>query len=165
MSYTNCPQMASRGGGGVAVYVRNQFQVQEKQYLHNVTDLEFVVLKVESPVRALIAAVYRPPDYSVRPFLENLLSLLDSLELMEHHPIIVCGDFNENQLSGVRGPILELFESRGYQQLITAATTEKNTLLDLIFISQPQRCLHSGVLRTYYSYHNPVFCVLSLSDP
>ena len=165
VSYTNCPQMASRGGGGVAVYVRNQFQVQEKQYLHNVTDLEFVVLKVESPVRALIAAVYRPPDYSVRPFLENLLSLLDSLELMEHHPIIVCGDFNENQLSGVRGPILELFESRGYQQLITAATTEKNTLLDLIFISQPQRCLHSGVLRTYYSYHNPVFCVLSLSDP
>ncbi|KAK0146627.1 hypothetical protein N1851_014024 [Merluccius polli] len=41
-------------------------------------------------------------------------------------------------------PILELFQSRGYAQLITAATTEKNTLLDLIFISRPQQCLQSA---------------------
>ncbi|KAM9699314.1 uncharacterized protein ACNS7B_003452 [Menidia menidia] len=100
-SYTNFPQLASRGGGGVAVYARNHMQVRELTYLHNVTDLEFVALKVEAPFRAVIAAVYRPPDYSLRPFLENL----------------------------------------------------------------PHRCLHSGVMRTYHSYHDPVFCVLSTSQP
>uniref|UniRef100_A0A669C7Z1 ATP-dependent DNA helicase n=1 Tax=Oreochromis niloticus TaxID=8128 RepID=A0A669C7Z1_ORENI len=164
VSYTNFPHMASRSGGGVVVYLRNHFQVQVKQYLHNVTDLEFLVLKVQAPFPALIAVVYRPPDYSLAPFMQNLVSLLDSLEIMDCHPIIVCGDFNENQLQSGRKQILEQFQSRGYSQLITSATTDKNTLLDLIFISQPQQCLHSGVLRTYYSYHNPVFCVLSSSQ-
>uniref|UniRef100_A0AAZ1X1W6 ATP-dependent DNA helicase n=1 Tax=Oreochromis aureus TaxID=47969 RepID=A0AAZ1X1W6_OREAU len=164
VSYTNFPHMASRSGGGVVVYLRNHFQVQVKQYLHNVTDLEFLVLKVQSPFPALIAVVYRPPDYSLTPFMQNLVSLLDSLEIMDCHPIIVCGDFNENQLQSGRKQILEQFQSRGYSQLITSATTDKNTLLDLIFISQPQHSLHSGVLRTYYSYHNPVFCVLSSSQ-
>uniref|UniRef100_A0AAZ1Y0Q6 ATP-dependent DNA helicase n=1 Tax=Oreochromis aureus TaxID=47969 RepID=A0AAZ1Y0Q6_OREAU len=100
VSYTNFPQMASRSGGGVVVYLRNHFQVQVKQYLHNVTDLEFLVLKVQAPFPALIAVVYRPPDYSLAPFMQNL----------------------------------------------------------------PQQSLYSGVLRTYYSYHNPVFCVLSSSQ-
>ena len=165
LSYTNVPQMANKRGGGVAVYVKEHIQVREKQYVHNVTDLEFLALKVEAPVSALIAAVYRPPDYSVTSFLSNLGSLLDSLEIMDCHPIIVCGDFNENHLSNASKPILELFRSRGYVQLITAATTDKNTLLDLIFISKPQHCLHSGVMRTYYSYHNPVYCVMSSNSP
>ena len=165
VSYTNVPQMANRGGGGVAVYVKDHIQACEKQYMHNVTDLEFLVLKVDAPVSALIAAVYRPPDYSVRSFLSNLGSLLDSLEIMDCHPIIVCGDFNENLLSNVSKPIFELFQSRGYAQVITAATTDKNTLLDLMFISQPQHCLHSGVMKTYYSYHNPVYCIMSFNSP
>ncbi|XP_025759938.1 uncharacterized protein LOC109197979 isoform X1 [Oreochromis niloticus] len=164
LSYTNFPQMANRSGGGVAVYVKSDIQVHEKQYIHNVTDLEFLALKVEAPVSALIVVVYRPPDYTLRPFLKNLVSLLDSLEIMDCHPIIVCGDFNENVLSSAKKPILELFESRGYAQVITAPTTEKNTLLDLIFISQPERCLHSGVMKTYHSYHDPVYCVLSCDD-
>ncbi|XP_047245588.1 uncharacterized protein LOC124882907 isoform X2 [Girardinichthys multiradiatus] len=116
--------------------------------------------QVQAPFLVLIGVVYRPPDYSLRPFMQNLVSLLDSLEIMDCQPVIVCGDFNENQLLGGRKPILELFQSRGYAQLITSATTSKNTMLDLIFISQPQQILNSGVLRTYYSYHNPVFCIL-----
>ncbi|KAL3987651.1 hypothetical protein ACER0C_014766 [Sarotherodon galilaeus] len=72
LSYTNFPQMANRSGGGVAVYVKSDIQVHEKQYIHNVTDLEFLALKVEAPVSALIAVVYRPPDYTLRPFLKNL---------------------------------------------------------------------------------------------
>ncbi|XP_041855282.1 uncharacterized protein LOC121648892 [Melanotaenia boesemani] len=165
VSYTNVPQMASRCGGGVCCLCAKHIQVHEKQYLHNVTDLEFVVLKVEAPVQALIAAVYRPPSYSLRRFLENMVSLLDALETMDCHPVIVCGDFNENQVPTSPKPILELFQSKGYTQLITSATTDKNTLLDLVFHSQHSRCLHSGVMRTYWSYHNPVFCIVSTSEP
>ncbi|XP_049895547.1 uncharacterized protein LOC126387027 [Epinephelus moara] len=161
VSYTNYPDMASKDGGGVAIYVKNHIRVREKRYIQNATDIEFTVVKLEEPVNALIAVVYRPPGYSVCSFLSNLKGLLESLEIMDQHPILVCGDFNEDLLSRARKPILELFESKGYQQLITAATTEKNTLLDHIFISRPQCCLHSGVLQTYYSYHNPVYCILT----
>ncbi|KAL4008003.1 hypothetical protein ACER0C_001855 [Sarotherodon galilaeus] len=55
VSYTNFPHMASRSGGGVVVYLRNHFQVQ-----------------VQAPFPALIAVVYRPPDYSLTPFMQNL---------------------------------------------------------------------------------------------
>ena len=161
VSYSNNPCMANTGGGGVAVYVKNHLQARWIQYIHNVTDLEFVVVKVEAPVNALIAAVYRPPNYSLKQFLPNLKSLLDSLEVMDHHPTIVCGDFNENLLSSRTHEIFDVFESRGYAQLITAATTEKNTLLDHIFISRPQHCVQSGVLQTYHSYHNPVYCIIT----
>ncbi|KAI3357213.1 hypothetical protein L3Q82_015681 [Scortum barcoo] len=61
-------------------------------------------LEVIAPVSALIAAVYRPPDYSVSSFLSNLGSLLESLEIMDCHPIIVCGDFNENIFSNANDP-------------------------------------------------------------
>uniref|UniRef100_A0A8C5FK64 ATP-dependent DNA helicase n=2 Tax=Gadus morhua TaxID=8049 RepID=A0A8C5FK64_GADMO len=161
VSYTNCPHISNKNGGGVAIYVRNHIRVSEKRYIQNATDIEFTVIKLEAPFIALIAAVYRPPSYSVHLFLKNLQSLLDSLEVMDHHPIIVCGDFNENLLSGANKPIYELFRAKGYAQLITAATTDKNTLLDSIYISRPQRCLHSGVLQSYYSYHNPVYCTLT----
>ncbi|CAH2245717.1 Hypothetical predicted protein [Pelobates cultripes] len=161
LSYTNRPDIASKGGGGVALYVRNQFKAFEKQYHHNVTDLEFLVVKLESPIQALIAVVYRPPDYSIGQFLTNLLGLLESLERMDCQPIILCGDFNEDFLCRAKKPISDLLHSRGYTQLVWAATTEGNTLLDHIYISRVQHCLQSGVLHSYYSYHDPVYCVLS----
>ena len=65
ISYTNYSQIAKGNCGGVAMYVRSHLRVQEKQYIQNVKDLEFMVIKVEAPVNALIAAVYRPPDYNV----------------------------------------------------------------------------------------------------
>ncbi|KAL3967234.1 protocadherin Fat 1/2/3 [Sarotherodon galilaeus] len=160
VSYTNHADMAKVNGGGVAMYYKTILTAASRKYLQNVTDLEFVVVKVESPVTALIATVYRPPNYSHVRFLPQMQSLLDSLEMMNHQPIIVCGDFNEDLMSRGKKPIHELFQSRGYAQLITAATTEKHTLIDHLYISQPYACLQSGVLNTYHSYHNPIYCVI-----
>ncbi len=79
---------------------------------------------------------------------------------MDFKPIIVCGDFNEDQLSHCNKPILNLFEDKGYTQLISTGTTENNTLLDPVFISGAHSNVRAGVLQTYYSYHDPVYCVL-----
>ncbi|KAL3987772.1 hypothetical protein ACER0C_014887 [Sarotherodon galilaeus] len=160
VSYTNHTDMAKVNGGGVAMYYKTVLTAESRKYLQNVTDLEFVVIKVESPVTALIATVYRPPNYSHVRFLPQMQCLLDSLEMMNCQPIIVCGDFNEDLMSRGKKPIQELFQSRGYAQLITAATTEKYTLIDHLYISQPYACLQSGVLNTYHSYHNPIYCVI-----
>ncbi|MGL4876646.1 endonuclease/exonuclease/phosphatase family protein, partial [Paraclostridium dentum] len=164
LSYTNVPHIATKHGGGVAIYAKNHLKVREKQYIQNVTDLEFLVLQIEAPAKALVAAVYRPPDYCIKSFLSNLGSLLYSLEIMDYQPIIVCGDFNENILADTRKPILDFFLSKGYTQLIGKATTEKNTLLDLIFISHPEKCVNAGVIQTYHSYHNAVYCVTSIDS-
>ncbi len=98
VSNTNYPDMARKDGGGVAVYCKSHIKAEAWRYIQNVTDLEFVVVKVEAPVRAVIAAVYRPPNFSLDKFLPNMQSLLDSLDMMDHQPVIICGDFNEDCL-------------------------------------------------------------------
>ncbi|KAJ8358088.1 hypothetical protein AAFF_G00035080 [Aldrovandia affinis] len=48
VSYTNRVDMATKDGGGVAVYCRSSLQAEARRYFHDVTDLEFSVVKVES---------------------------------------------------------------------------------------------------------------------
>ncbi|OCT76291.1 hypothetical protein XELAEV_18031490mg [Xenopus laevis] len=160
VSYTNLSYLSNRNGGGVALYVRNSLEAHPMQYIQNVTDLEYYVLKVKAPQKVLIACIYRPPDYKLTEFLPNLKGLLTSLDIIGYRPIVVCGDFNEDQLSSAKKPILEVFNEKGYAQVINSATTEKNSLLDLLFLSSCEKNVSSGILHTYYSYHNPVFCVL-----
>ena len=162
VSYANRVDMATKDGGGVAIYSKCNLQAEARRYFRHVPDLEFAVVKVEAPVRVLIATVYRPPNFSLSEFLPNMRSLLDSLEIMAScQPVVVCGDFNEDLFSTGKKAIQELFQSRGYSQLVSAATTEKQTLIDHIYISRPESCIQSGVLQTYYSYHNAVYCILA----
>ncbi|XP_029911061.1 uncharacterized protein LOC115361659 [Myripristis murdjan] len=158
--YMHFPDLARKQGGGVAIYCKFHVSAEVYDSVPHVTDLEFLAIKIKAPVNLVITAIYRPPTYSLKHFMPNLQNLLDYLQVNCPHPIIVCGDFNENLLDNVNKPILEMFVSRGYTQLITDATTEKNTLLDHIYVSQPNVCFTSGVLQTYYSYHNPVYCIV-----
>ena len=160
-SYNTCMSMRRKDGGGVAVYCASNVQAELRKYMQDVTDLEFVVVKIEAPVKVVIATVYKPQSFNAKPFRDNMNSLLTALDLLHHQPIIICGDFNEDLLGKGAKPIRELFQSRGYTQLITDSTTEKNTLIDHIYISHPDKCLQSGVLQTYYSYHSPVYCILT----
>ncbi|RXN36816.1 replicase helicase endonuclease [Labeo rohita] len=159
-SYTNYAHLANKNGGGVAIYLKNSFQVCPLMYMQNVTDLEYLVLKIQAPKQALLAVIYRPPSYNLAEFLAHLNALLTSLEIIDLRPLIICGDFNEDQLSHCNKPILNMFEDKGYTQLISTGTTEKNTLLDPVFISGANSNVRAGVLQTYYSYHDPVYCVL-----
>ncbi|KAM9817805.1 uncharacterized protein ACBT44_006975 [Syngnathus typhle] len=88
-SYTNCPDLATKLGGGVGICVKSHIAAQEKKYIQGVTDIEFVVVKLEAPLNVLIAAVYRPPGNSLRTFLPSLGNLLRYLEVMDHHQILV----------------------------------------------------------------------------
>ncbi|GAA6090906.1 uncharacterized protein LOC101884770 [Tachysurus ichikawai] len=90
----------------------------------------------------------------------NLNALLKSLEILDIKPILVFGDFNEDQLSNANKPILSLFQDNKYTQLISTGTTINNTLLDPLFITSSHSHIRAGVLQTYYSYHDPVYCVL-----
>ncbi len=158
VSYSTHQEIAKKAGGGVAIYCKEHISAQPRQYVQNVTDLEYVVIKVDSLIKATIAAVYRPPHYKFEKFSKNLKSLLDYLDMVDEHPTLICGDFNEDLLCAGKKTVLELFQSKGYTQLITTATTKKNTLLDHIYVSRPDLCLQSGVLHSYHSYHNPVYC-------
>ncbi len=98
VSYSTHQEIGKKNGGGVAIYCKEHIPTQPRQYIQNVTDLEFVVIKIDSPIKAAIVAVYRPPQYNIGDFLTNLKSMLDYLDLAHNDLVIICGDFNEDLL-------------------------------------------------------------------
>ncbi|XP_035984990.1 uncharacterized protein LOC118558642 [Fundulus heteroclitus] len=161
VSYSSRADIATKEGGGVATYCKSILQPEERRYFHNVTDLEYNVIRLDAPISVLVATVYRPPSYDLASFLKNIQNFLDGLYSIDIQPVVVLGDFNEDLLSPGKKAIKDLFESKGFTQLISSPTTKKRTLIDHIYISRPEYCVQSGVLQTYYSYHNPVYCILS----
>ncbi|KAE8293779.1 ATP-dependent DNA helicase PIF1 [Larimichthys crocea] len=146
VSYTTVSDMATKDGGGVAVYCKSHIQAEARRYFQNVTDLEFVVVKLEAPVRAVIVAVYRPPHFCLKKFLPNMESLLNSLDMMSHQPIIVCGDFNEDLLCKGKKAIRDTHNSSQLQQLKTGHLSTTFTCLNHIPASNLVYCKLTTVI-------------------
>lgn len=64
-SYRHYADVAKKDGGGVSIYCKTHLQVEALTQLTDVSDLELVAPKLQAPIQALIAAVYRPPSYSL----------------------------------------------------------------------------------------------------
>ncbi|KAI2657286.1 Thymidylate kinase [Labeo rohita] len=86
---------------GDAVYTSFKRGLQSKGK-SSVTDLEYLVLKIEPPKQALLPVIYRPPSNNLAEVLANLNTLLTSLVIIDFKPVIVCRGFNEDQLSRLK---------------------------------------------------------------
>ena len=90
--------------------------------------------------------------------------LLECLNKETADSITINGDFNEDQLSIRNKPILNLFTSYGFEQIVKVPTTEKGTMLDLMFIRccDSSKLLSTGTIQTYYSDHDAIYCIMSI---
>ena len=163
--YSTRTDLKKQHGGGIAMYLTENLKSKVITHIYNVTDLECLVLKIEEPFQGAFANIYRPPKYSIPEFLQNLKKLMEALFIMTDN-IIICGDFNEDYLSATNKPIASFFEDHRFVQLIDMPTTAKHTLLDTIYIPATMaRCVQAkGVIQTYYSYHDAIFCSLELNN-
>ena len=148
--------MASLGKGGVAMYIRKN--VCREFIDFTVSNLEYLSILVTTDQKPLIiCVVYRPARYATGLFCSALQELLLQFE-REATPdtgFIVTGDFNEDLFKG-QYAISTMMISNGYSQAITQSTTLGNTLLDALYIKNVN-VMNSGVLQTFYSYHDAVF--------
>ena len=162
-SYTFQTELLAKDGGGTAIYIRENVLAKEIRYMHNVTDLEFTAVKVQQPCDAIVITIYRDQKYSSTLFLKQLQGLLIGIEILNVSTAVICGDFNEDLLGTGRKPICNLLSDNGYKQLINRSTTKELTLLDAIYIkTKNAEVRHAGVIPTYFSYHDAVYCVLEL---
>ena len=156
-----------RGGGGVATYVISSLKSQliipqiDPVYF----ECLFVKLILHENKHLIIGNFYRPPSAPVES-IRSILSTINSLNCpME---VIFLGDFNWNWLPRFSSNEKQLFDSLNLTQLITEPTrvTETtSTLLDLIFVSHPERIANSGVLSDCFSDHSGVFCIWKIKIP
>ncbi|XP_066288772.1 uncharacterized protein [Branchiostoma lanceolatum] len=147
--------------GGVAVYVRDGYRCSEIPIPSDIR-LECVVMRMSAEgVEILIVPIYRPPNVKKDVFICNLEKLMQHLATVKRNTTIFLGDFNENLISGEDNKkILNFFVTKDFEQLVEDPTTMKGTLIDHVYISPVPSNVSCGVIQTFYSYHDAVYCSL-----
>ena len=158
-----------KGGGGVAIYIKQSLQFIERPNIISDNMLEMlwaeIILK-DSKDNFLVSCLYRPPN--APPIYYN--AIIDSLQLAcnEDKPFMVLGDLNinyqldENLHSNHIYMMEQLFS---LTQLITdptRVTNHSSTLIDVILTTCPSKHLTSGVYESNLSDHYMVYTEVNI---
>ncbi|XP_064625952.1 uncharacterized protein LOC135486782 [Lineus longissimus] len=162
-SYAENSPFYQKQRGGVAVYVKENLLSQQLDL--GVTNLEYLALQIcKEQTTFLVIVIYRPPSYQSAPFCQVLQRMLQATDSISTDHVVITGDFNEDHLQvNTSTPVKSLLQSKGFIQLIDDPTTTEGTLIDHMYIKTQgnSKPLQFGVLSTYYSYHDPIYCVIS----
>ena len=153
------------GHTGLAVYVHNAI----KHAIVRRTDLESDIIEniwfelKASKFSLLIGFMYRNPN-SDPEWHNDFIAMMDEVERTEHgKDIIFLGDFNVNVL--INNPAWDsttaLFNLSQIIKSPTRVTNTTETLIDHIYINNPDRVLNSTVHQTSMSDHFTVQCELA----
>lgn len=152
-----------RVGGGVAVFVHNQYQIKLRKDVNlnsNETEVESVFLEL------MVGCIYRPPNTELNCFNDLLTAVLDIIK--EGKLCYLLGDFNINLLNTENhSPALNflnvLYSSYFFPFIHkpTRMTGKTATLIDNIIANTFDYPINSGILYSDISDHLPIFHITS----
>ena len=160
-------------GGGVAIYLNNQYIQHSSQIMLHDTSLEtiFIRCQLSSSLEIIVGQTYKPPSMESARFIEEFSKCLEKLDQMRKTTIL-CGDFNidlfalldDNQCQD----FFNAMTSFGYLPMISKTTRfsdSKQSLIDNIFCNNIEFVTKSGIIYDDTTDHYPVFvnCSLQLS--
>ena len=159
----------TRHGGGVCVYIRDDFPAQRITALE-VNNVEVICVEyfVKNDKR-LLCFVYKAPDVDILEFLAEIDNILTKCDT--YNEIILMGDFNcKNQLfcstdkTTADGKILKaFFDTKEFAQLVHDPTRFQNgnsSCLDLVFTNRP---LHISDTMVHSQINNCDHCPVSVT--
>ena len=157
-----------KAGGGVAIYVKENIFSEEKPEF-KINGLECVWVKIHvKGTNILFGNFYRPPDSDNQTW-EKINYSIDLAINSNADKIIICGDFNDDQLNHSKQNLREICNQNSLYQIITDATyfCEKSvSLLDLIMVNDPDVILYSevgeNILENSVRYHCPISAVINI---
>ena len=157
-----------RRGGGVCLYVNNQFDYIVKNDLTlNNTCMQSLFIEILNgkEKNIVIGIIYRAPNSNFSDFISHMERMLLKLKVLDL-PCYIMGDFNIDLLKYVSNENPRLWLSNmmsfGYQPLITKPTRVTkftHTCIDNIFTNIKDRSFQSGIFFTDLSDHLPIFSV------
>ncbi|CAC5368509.1 unnamed protein product [Mytilus coruscus] len=154
--------------GGVAIYVKENIFSEEKPEF-KINGLECVWVKIHAKgINILFGNFYRPPADSDNQIWEKINYSIDLAINSNADKIIICGDFNNDQLNHSKQKLREICNQNSLYQIITDAIyfCERSvSLLDLIMVNDPDIILYSevgeNILENYVRYHCPISAVIN----
>ena len=168
----------SRKGGGVSLYIHNNYDYVEKPNMNIMTELiECLFVEVMSQTRKhkrkiLVGIVYRPPNTSISAFTEQLTNIVRTLRI-ENKQCYIMGDFNINLLNydhhmETHDYVDAMFSNCLIPQITkpTRITPTTATLIDNIYSNDilGEYNQLQGILYSDISDHLPIFILTTLNN-
>ena len=187
--FTQNPYRKSNKGGGLAIYVNRRvcdesdlelldIKLDHNPNLSTTPSCEYMFLKVNIKLAKsknkkcyIIGNIYRSPSSNPSHFLENLDSLLSSLDRHKNKHLILAGDFNidlvkyEYELNSQK--LIDLTTRYSLIQVITKptrVTDHSATLIDHIYTNQIYNMVSSGVITFDISDHLGTYITIALHE-
>ena len=162
----NSKQANKKKGTGVGMYIREQYQFNKLEHASKCSkNLESLFIEItNTDVPKIVGVVYRPPGGDTKLALQELELLLESLP---QENVNITGDFNIDLLTANsydKSEFEQIIYSNNYVPLISLATHAKPgcqmSLIDNVLVNSTNSIIHSGVLKSKVSHHNPIFSVI-----
>ena len=159
--------------GGICVYVKETYVANIVKLNFETDQFEHIEILVNSKdikTSVTLSVIYRPPQNSVKMFLDLLPNYLELFN--QYHSqsstALICGDFNIDLLRVDSNPNVSSFVDIMYSYSFfpqihwpTRVTRHSATLIDNIFCNNPDTP-NSGVILTDISDHFPAFSTFDL---
>nr|CAH7729450.1 unnamed protein product [Callosobruchus chinensis] len=157
----------SRRGGGVGIYIRDEFSSREVfEDFHSCDGIEHIFVEVTlSKIKILLCVIYRVPSSSAVLFIEQLDNIM-SFVTPQYDYVGILGDINIDLLQD--HSVLDCISSYDFVSQInepTRITPSSATCIDVIFTNSGLSELVAGVgvyLTDDISDHHAIFCHLKL---
>lgn len=161
-----------RSGGGVGIYLRSEIpgSVVSKTTCESTGTLEYLFLEIIiNHKKVLLGAIYCPND-KINYF--NILEgILESLVPSYDH-VICMGDLNTCLLKNdVRAQSLQSLISSVNMQILPLSNPThyfpncRPSLIDLIFVSNPDLAISHGQMTAPFSHHDLIFLAYKVRPP
>lgn len=163
--YESIYQNKQGRGGGVGLVVKNcyNFKRIENEYTNNSNFEQIWIHICVDRVDFILGCVYRPPHYNQSAFLRDFDNILASFAPF-YDRICCVGDLNINYLNFSSREVMELnclLNSMGLTQIITfptRVTSQTETLIDLIILSDNVEVIKCDTIPSMFSDHEFIFC-------
>ena len=129
-----CDRTSASRGGGVMIAHKQDIKCSSvvNQRNNDIEQITGMFMLYGFPI--VISLVYRPPLVAMNNLLNTLSNVLSTVNNSE--PMIVLGDFNEDILLNPNSKLLQFMLSNGFSQVVTSPTTDRSTMIDLVFVKK-----------------------------
>ena len=172
-----CDHPSDLKQGGVCVYFKEHLNLIVRNDLCKLRECLVCEIRSDNNKKSFVTGLYRSPSQTVEQFEEfkiNFSAILSSIHNENPFVSVVLGDFNArnsiwwtDDIDNYWGTDIDAIASyQGYTQLIDSPThilSRSSSCIDLIFTSQPNLILESGVNPTLYEacHHQIIYAKIN----
>lgn len=147
-----------RNGGGVLMYINDKWNVTSP-YADESLELLTVDIGLQNSPNIKVGVVYRPPSASAQ-WKTDFIKEVEVLSNTQTE-LVIMGDLNIDLQSGYEDFEIKMQE-KGFTQLIkenTRVTSTTKTIIDHIYVNNPDEVAYKGVIPFGVSDHHMVYLI------